>query len=117
MRSAVLKAHGHKPQWVKGKQNQLAPESQAAYRAIDLHFHDLRREFASRLLESGASQHVVRDFLGHASITTTSRYLATTPVVLEKAMHSFERHRQNATSEESAANSPEPSGDSQSPIS
>jgi hypothetical protein len=30
-----------------------------------LNFHDLRREFASRLLESGASEHDVRDFLGH----------------------------------------------------
>jgi integrase len=34
-----------------------------------LHFHDLRREFGSRLLESGAAQHDVRDFLGHANIT------------------------------------------------
>jgi integrase len=59
----------------------------------DLHFHHLRREFASRLLESGASQRVVRDFLGHASITTTSRYLATTPTMLEHAIKRFERSR------------------------
>ena len=39
----------------------------------DLHFHDLRREFACRLLESSADLHDVRDFLGHANITTTSR--------------------------------------------
>jgi integrase len=39
----------------------------------DLHFHDLRREFACRLLESRAELHDVRDFLGHANITTTSR--------------------------------------------
>jgi integrase len=36
-----------------------------------LRFHDLRREFACRLLESGAEQHDVRDFLGHANITKT----------------------------------------------
>jgi integrase len=59
----------------------------------DLHFHDLRREFGSRLLESGASQHVVRDFLGHANITTTSRYLSTTPRILEHAMKRFEDHQ------------------------
>ena len=35
----------HVPVWVKGTKNHLAAESQAAYRAINLHFHDLRREF------------------------------------------------------------------------
>ena len=42
----------------------------------NLHFHDLRREFGSRLRETpGMSDHEVRDWLGHANITTTSRYL------------------------------------------
>jgi integrase len=56
----------------------------------DLHFHDLRREFASRLLESGASNHDVRDWLGHANITTTSRYLATTRTRLQQVRKRFE---------------------------
>jgi integrase len=51
-----------------------------------LHFHDLRREFGSRLLESGAAEHDVRDVLGHANITTTSRYLNSTPLRLERAL-------------------------------
>ena len=51
---------------------------------------DLRREFASRLRESGASDHDVRDFLGHANITTTSRNLASTPVRLEQALANLE---------------------------
>ena len=38
---------------------------------IQLHFHDLRLEFAYTLLESEADLHDVRDFLGHANITTT----------------------------------------------
>ncbi len=59
-------------------------------RSINLHLHDLRREFARRLLESGADQHDVRDFLGHANITTTSRYLATPPVRLERALSRME---------------------------
>ena len=66
-----------------------------------LHFHDLRREFASRLLESGASDHDVRDWLGHANITTTSRYLATTRVRLQRTRERFERH--TALSERSEA--------------
>lgn len=57
----------------------------------DLHFHDLRREFASRLRESGASDHDVRDWLGHANIATTSRYLATTRTRLQLVRKSFEQ--------------------------
>ena len=56
----------------------------------DLQVRDLRREFGSRLRESGASDHDVRDFLGHANITTTSRYLASTPLRLEKALANLE---------------------------
>ena len=56
----------------------------------DLHFHDLRREFACRLLESSADLHDVRDFLGHANITTTSRYLRSSPVRLAQALERME---------------------------
>jgi len=55
-----------------------------------LRFHDLRREFACRLLESGAESHDVRDFPGHANITTTSRYVASTPVRLARALARME---------------------------
>ena len=48
---AVLRAHGHTPKRKRGK---LVPEVRAALEAIDLDFRDLRREFASRLLESSA---------------------------------------------------------------
>ena len=57
---------------------------------VDLHFHDLRREFACRLLESRAELHDVRDFLGHANITTTSRYLRSTPLRLAHALSLLE---------------------------
>lgn len=55
-----------------------------------LHFHDLRREFASRLLESRADLHDVQMFLGHAAITTTSRYLQSTPLRLERVLAQLE---------------------------
>ena len=51
-----------------------------------LHFHDRRREFACRLLEFSADLYDVRDFLGHANITTTSTYLRSTPVRLARAL-------------------------------
>ena len=60
----------------------------------DLHFHDLRREFDSLLRETpGMSDHEVRDWLGHGNITTTSRYLSTTRVGLQQALHRFEEAR------------------------
>jgi integrase len=65
----------------------------------DLHFHDLKRTFGSRLLESGAQHHVVRDFLAHANIKTTSRYLATTPLALEHALHQLEAQRATSSSD------------------
>jgi integrase len=56
-------------------------------------FHDLRREFASRVRETpGNFDHEVRDLLGHANISTTSRYLGSTPETRERAMQRFERH-------------------------
>jgi len=42
---------------------------------VGLHFHDLRHEFACRLLKSRAELHDVRDFLGHTNLTTAWRYL------------------------------------------
>ena len=63
-----------------------------------LHFHDLRREFACRLLESRAELHDVRDFLGHSNITTTSRYLRSTTLRLERALTLMEQHEQRQAS-------------------
>jgi hypothetical protein len=64
-----------------------------------LHFHDLRREFACRLLESRAELHDVRDFLGHANITTTSRYLRSTTLRLERALSLLEQHEERQASD------------------
>lgn len=58
-----------------------------------LTFHDLRREAASRLRESGAPDHIVAAWLGQANISTTSRYLKTSRTGLQKYVREFERHR------------------------
>ena len=76
----------------------------------DLQIRDLRREFASRLRESGASDHDVRDFLGHANITTTSRYLASTPLRLEQALANLEAES-GRTSVAQTANSAKQTGE------
>ena len=55
-----------------------------------LHFHDLRREAASRLLEGGVPEQYVQQILGHADLTTTSRYLATTRKGLHTVMERYQ---------------------------
>ena len=40
----------------------------------DLRFHNLRREFACRLLESSTDLHDLRDLIGHANVTLLAEY-------------------------------------------
>lgn len=89
--TAVLRARGHKPTYTDTMN--LTPECRAALDAIDLHFHDLRREAGSRWLEGGVPLHVVRDWLGHTSIAQTSTYLAGTIQTQHDAMAQFEQWR------------------------
>jgi integrase len=71
----ILRAHGIAPRWKRqGGWKDLTSECQTALQRIDLHWHDLRHEYASRLVERGVPLAHVRDLLGHASITTTERY-------------------------------------------
>lgn len=85
--TCVLKAHGYDPQWTKSA---LAPASRAALKAIDLHFHDLRHEGASRLLEAGWPLHHVQEMLGHRSIEQTSTYLNVERAGLHASMRKSE---------------------------
>ena len=57
----------------------------------NLHLHDLRGEFGSRLAESGVPVHQVRDALGHANISMTSRYLRSRTDSLEDAYAQLDR--------------------------
>lgn len=86
-----LKAHGYTPQWIKGT-NRLGPSSLAALKVINLKFHDLRREFGSRVLESGSTMVEARDLLGHTSTTQTNTYLAAAAKSLGLAIDRKEAH-------------------------
>ena len=90
---AVLKAHGIKPGYTK-TMNLDAP-SRAAFRQINLHFHDLRREAGSRWLDGGVPLHVVRDWLGHSNISQTSTYLSGTAQTQHDAMAAYEKRACN----------------------
>lgn len=51
-----------------------------------LHPHQLRHTFATRLVELGVHIKIVQELLGHASISTTERYLKVVPVHLRGAI-------------------------------
>ena len=55
-----------------------------------LRWHDLRHEYASRLVEHGVPLSQVRDLLGHASIVTTERYDNQKPEALMAAAKRLE---------------------------
>ncbi len=50
--------------------------------------HTLRHVFATRMLSKGVGIRELQEFLGHASITTTQRYLSVSPERLEEIYHS-----------------------------
>ena len=51
-----------------------------------IRYHDLRRSYASWLLQRGAPLGAIRDLLGHSTIAMTSRYIGTDLVQLRKAV-------------------------------
>ena len=54
--------------------------------------HSMRHSCAAALLQSGTDVTVIRDYLGHASIATTSRYLATNLKMKRDALENFWEH-------------------------
>jgi hypothetical protein len=60
----------------------LTRDTLEAFQRIDLRWHDLRHEYASRLAALGVPLSQVRDLLGHHSIVTTERYDTQTPDAL-----------------------------------
>ena len=80
-------AHGIEPTWTPRRG--LSAESRRALQAIDLHFHDLRHEAGSRMLESGWPLHHVQQMLGHADVKQTATYLNAERVGLHDSMKRF----------------------------
>ena len=52
----------------------------------DLHWHDLRHTFGTRLAEAGNSEAVIRDLMGHTSGSTTRRYTHATEAAKRAAV-------------------------------
>ena len=60
---------------------------------VDLHFHDLRHEFGSQLLDAGGELHEVQATLGHTNIKMTSTYLNVTTQGVKQAFKKLEAKR------------------------
>jgi integrase len=69
------------------------PAVTAAGIEIKVRVHDLRHAHASWLLAGGADLQVVKERLGHASITTTEKYLHTLPDADETALDALAKIR------------------------
>lgn len=54
-----------------------------------LTFHDLRREYGSRLLEGGVNLLTVSRLLGHARVSTTDTYLRASELLAERELEQF----------------------------
>ena len=53
--------------------------------------HALRHAFATHLLEAGTNLYIIKQLLGHASITSTVRYLRMTDKALQMVQSPVER--------------------------
>src|SRR5688572_27876564 len=67
------------------KTNSLTPEGRQLLAGINLHWHDLRHEYACRLAERGVPITKIQYLLGHASVVTMERYIHHTLAELSKA--------------------------------
>jgi hypothetical protein len=86
----VLKAHGLVPVTDRNT-GRLTAACREQFKAIDLHFHDLRREAGSRWMDAGVPLSTIQKWLGHANIAQTSTYLAATGGGDADAMQRYEQ--------------------------
>ena len=90
---------GHSTKWVFPSKTKDTPLSGANFvrrifvpaveraKISDLHFHDLRHTFASRLVQRGVDLYRVKELMGHSNIKTTQRYAHLAPSHLEDAVN------------------------------
>ncbi len=63
----------------------------------DFRFHDLRHTFATRLVQAGVDLYVVKQLLGHKSITMTMRYAHHYPESLRAGVEVLDKNYNSAT--------------------
>ena len=77
--------------YILKKYTALAAQTAPALRRRKITPHVMRHGCAVALLQSGADVTVIRDYLGHASVATTSRYITTNLQMKREALEMFWR--------------------------
>jgi integrase len=91
-RPRMVDTDGHIPRdWFRLRVWQ--PALQRAGITFSVRAHDLRHAHASWLLAGGADLQMVKDRLGHGSISTTEKYLHTLPEADDMALDAFSKIR------------------------
>lgn len=79
-----------KPGGFRFSEDYVSKSFKKAVRAVGLseaiHFHSLRHSFASNLVQQGVSPLVIRDLLGHTSLTTSEIYMQVNKESLKAAV-------------------------------
>jgi integrase len=97
----LLLSHGIEPtREARGQR----PSNRKALARINLHWHDLRHEALSRLADDGVPVHELQPLAGHASITTTQRYMNARANSLAESMRKARERRADRLKEPSDEN-------------
>jgi len=75
--------------YLLGKYVRLAAQHAPALRKRHVTPHVMRHSCAVALLQAGVDVSVIRDYLGHASVTTTSRYITTNLQMKREVLDAF----------------------------
>jgi len=86
-RGAVLTRDG--AAYIIEKHVRRAAKSRPALRRCRVTPHVLRHSCAVALLQAGVDVTVIRDYLGHASVATTSRYITTNLEMKREVLKAF----------------------------
>jgi len=94
-RPRVVDTDGHIPRdWFRLKA--WKPALERAGITFNVRAHDMRHAHASWLLAGGADLQMVKERLGHGSISTTEKYLHTLPDADDSVLDAFSRTRNRA---------------------
>ena len=85
-RILAQESHAQSPQWFTTAPVGAVQKLMKKAKITDFRFHDLRHDFASRLVMNGVDLYRVKELLGHGTIEITQRYAHLAPHTLAEAV-------------------------------